>query len=85
MAPSPFPVDPSDVPADAVRVVKRTLLRHSPVDPMDDDLARLLVAMMIAVLSEPSADPGTVETAAGIVSEYTAVTGATVTIELLEP
>ena len=36
----------------AVRVVKRTLLRHSPVDPMDDELARLLVRLLITVLAE---------------------------------
>lgn len=77
-APGPFPVDPADVPPEAVRVVQRTLLRHDlPEDPADEDLARLLVAMVIAVLSEPAADPGA---AAGLVSRYAAETGATVVI-----
>lgn len=74
-----FPVDLAAVPAEAVRVVRRTLLRHSPVDPMDEDLARLLVALLIGVLSEPQG-AGTVEAAAGLVSEYTAATGAAVAI-----
>lgn len=45
-----FPVDPADVPVDAVRALKRTMIRHG--QPVDDDLARLLVAMVIAALSE---------------------------------
>jgi hypothetical protein len=50
----PFPVDPADVPAGAVRVVKRTLLRNSrrgDPDPFDDELARVLVAVVIAALA----------------------------------
>lgn len=50
---SPFPVAPADVPAAAIRAVKRTLLRndHPGVeDPMDDELARLIVAVVIAAL-----------------------------------
>jgi hypothetical protein len=50
---NPFPVAPADVPAAAVRAVKRTLLRseHPGVeDPMDDELARLVVAVVIAAL-----------------------------------
>jgi hypothetical protein len=38
--------------------VKRTLLRNSHLgveDPMDDDLARLVVAVVIAALHEPTA------------------------------
>jgi len=52
-ATSPFPVAPADVPAAAVRAVKRTLLRndHPGIeDPMDDELARLVVAVVIAAL-----------------------------------
>lgn len=55
---SPFPVEPADVPSAAVRAVKRTLLRHpdpAVEDPMDDGLARLIVAVVIAALSEPEA------------------------------
>lgn len=51
-----FPVEPADVPEHAVAVMKRTLLRKAPMvaaDPMDDDLARYIVAMTIAALSEP--------------------------------
>jgi len=52
---NPFPVAPADVPAGAVRAVKRTLLRsgHPGIeDPMDDDLARLVVAVVIAALHD---------------------------------
>lgn len=49
----PFPVAPEDVPDAAVRAVKRTLLRNGPCDPMDDELARLVVAVVIASLSQP--------------------------------
>ena len=50
---NPFPVAPADVPVAAVRAVKRTLLRHDHPgieDPMDDELARLVVAVVIAAL-----------------------------------
>jgi hypothetical protein len=79
-APFPFPVDPEDVPPDAVLVVKRTILRHADRGPYDDDLARLIVAGVIAILSEPDADPVTVEAAAAAVSELTAATGVVVAI-----
>jgi len=49
----PFPVAPADVPASAVRAVKRTLLRSGYPgieDPTDDELARLIVAVVIAAL-----------------------------------
>ncbi|TVZ05066.1 hypothetical protein EAS64_10620 [Trebonia kvetii] len=52
---SPFPVAPADVPAAAVSAVKRTLLRneHRVIeDPMDDELARLVVAVVIAALRD---------------------------------
>ena len=52
---NPFPVAPDEVPADAVRAVKRTLLRsgHPGIeDPMDDELARLIVAVVIAALHD---------------------------------
>lgn len=52
---NPLPVAPSDVPAGAVRAVKRTLLRsaHPGIeDPMDDELARLVVAIVIAALHD---------------------------------
>jgi hypothetical protein len=52
---NPFPVAPADVPTGAVRAVKRTLLRsgHPGIeDPMDDDLARLIVAVVIAALHD---------------------------------
>jgi len=48
-------VAPADVPASAVRAVKRTLLRsgHQGIqDPMDDELARLVVAVVIAALHD---------------------------------
>jgi hypothetical protein len=57
---NPFPVAPADVPAGAVRAVKRTLLRSGYPgieDPMDDDLARLIVAVVIAALHD-EARPG---------------------------
>lgn len=75
---SPFPVDPADVPAEAVRYVKRTMLRYPDRDPLDDDLARLLVAGVIAVLMN---DRETVEAAAVLVSGYTLATGAVVAIQ----
>ena len=50
----PFPVDPADVPADAVRAVRRTLLRNSQ-DGDDEELARLVVAVVIAALAKPGA------------------------------
>lgn len=78
--PFPFPVDPADVPPDAVLVVKRTILRHADRGPYDDDLARLIVAGVIAILAEPEADLETVEAAAAVVSEFTAATGAVVAI-----
>jgi hypothetical protein len=80
-AEAPFPVDPADVPDDAVRVVKRTILRHADRGPYDDDLARLIVAGVIAILSEPEADPATVKAAAAAVSEITAATGAVVVVQ----
>ena len=52
---NPLPVAPADVPASAVRAVKRTLLRsgHPGIeDPMDDELARLVVAVVIAALHD---------------------------------
>jgi hypothetical protein len=75
-----IPVDPVDVPEDAVRYVRRTMLRHSDREPLDDDLARMIVAGVIAILAEPEADPATVEAAAAVISEITAATGAVVTI-----
>lgn len=57
---NPFPVAPADVPVAAVRAVKRTLLRrdHPGIeDPMDDELARLVVAVVIAALHN-GATPG---------------------------
>jgi hypothetical protein len=80
-AASPFPVDPADVPDDAVRFVKRTLLRHPGREPFDDYLARVMVAGLIAILAEPGADRETVEAAGALVSEYTAATGAVVTVQ----
>jgi len=75
---SPFPVDPADVPEDAVRYVKRTMLRYPDRDPLDDDLARLIVAGVIAVLAE---DGAAAEAAAVLVSAYTLATGAVVAIQ----
>jgi hypothetical protein len=77
----PFPVDPADVPGDAVRYVKRTIFRHADHEPYDDDLARLIVAGVIAILAEPEADRETVEAAAAVVSEITAATGLVVAIQ----
>jgi hypothetical protein len=50
-----FPVDPADVPPEAVRAVRRTLLRHEP-DGEDEDLARLIVAVVIAALKVDADD-----------------------------
>jgi hypothetical protein len=75
-----FPVDPADVPDGAVRVVKRTILRHADRGPLDDYLARMIVAGVIAILAEPEADRETVEAAAAVVSEITAATGVEVAI-----
>jgi hypothetical protein len=76
-----IPVDPDDVPEDAVRYVRRTMLRHSDREPLDDDLARMIVAGVIAILAEPEADTATIEAAAAVVSEFTAATGAVVAIQ----
>lgn len=46
-----FPVQPEDVPEDAVRAVKRTLLRNTG-DAFDDYQARVIVAVVIAALAE---------------------------------
>ena len=55
ITPPPFPVAPADVPANAVRALMRTMLRHG--QPVDEDLARLLVAMVIAALRQAAEDP----------------------------
>jgi ribosomal protein L10 len=60
----------------AVRVVKRTLLRHSPVDPMDDELARLLVRVLVTVLAEG----GHPEKAAEVGAAFAEATGLDVVI-----
>lgn len=73
----PFPIDPADVPAGLVLALKRTLLRNSPPDPMDDDLARLLAAVVFAWL----ADNGAADAVAVLVPEYTQATGDVVVIE----
>lgn len=80
-APFSFSVDPADVPADCVRVVKRTILRHADCGPLDDDLARMIVAGVITILAEPAAGRGTVEAAAAVVSELTAATGSVVVLQ----
>lgn len=82
-AQAPFPVDPADVPPEAVRYVRRTILRHAGREPMDDYLARVIVAGVIAILAEPEADRETVELGAAVVSELAAVTGATVVVQAL--
>ena len=74
---SPFPVDPADVPPQAVSYVKHTMLRYCDSGPLDDDVARVIVAGVIAVL----ADGAAVEAAAVLISEYTAATGAVVAIQ----
>ena len=76
-----FPVLPDDVPEDAVRYVKHRLFRHMDRSPLDDDVARWIVAGVIAILADPEADRETVETAAVLVSELTAATGAVVAIQ----
>lgn len=58
---SPFPVDPADVSCYTVRVMKRTLLRHADriaADPMDDEIARLIVARLIAALHRADGGAG---------------------------
>lgn len=64
-----------------MRYVRRTMLRYCDRDPLDDDLARVIVAGVIAILAEPGADPETVELGAAVVSEIAAVTGATVVLQ----
>jgi hypothetical protein len=78
---SSFPVDPADVPQDAVRVVKRTILRHADRGPLDDYLARMIVAGVIAILAGPEADRETVELGAAVVSELAARTGDVVVLQ----
>jgi hypothetical protein len=75
---SPFPVDPADVPDQAVAYVKRTILRHADCFPLDDDVARLIVAGVIAVLAE---DQARLDDVAVLVSGYTAATGAVVAVQ----
>jgi hypothetical protein len=75
---SPFPVDPADVPDQAVAYVKRTILRHADRWPLDDDVARLIVAGVIAVLAE---DRARLDEVALLVSEYTLATGAVVAVQ----
>jgi hypothetical protein len=60
----PFPVAPDDVPVAAVRALKRTMIRHG--QPVDDDLARLLVAMVIAPLGPRAASPGEPQAGLGV-------------------
>lgn len=50
----PFPVSPEDVPEGAWRAVMRTLLRGSG-DPMDEDVARRVVAVVIGWLAADKA------------------------------
>jgi len=57
------------------------MLRYSDRGPLDDDLARLIVAGVIAILAEAEADRETVEAAAAAVSELTAATGLVVAIQ----
>jgi hypothetical protein len=75
---SPFPVDPADVSAEAVQYVKRTLLRHADRFPLDDYVARIIVAGVIAVLAE---DRGHLDEVAVLVSEYTLATGDVVAVQ----
>jgi hypothetical protein len=77
-----FPVAPEDVPEDAVLAVKNTLFRHLDRDPRDDDLARLVVAAVIAMLTE---DREAVEAAGEFISELTRATGAEVVIQARSP
>jgi hypothetical protein len=58
MAALPFPMSPGEVPDDAVRYVKRRLLRHADRSPLDDDAARWIVAGVIAILADPEAETG---------------------------
>jgi hypothetical protein len=75
-----FPVAPEDVPGEAVNAVKRTLLRHADRGPLDDDLARLVVAAVIAMLAE---DGETLEAAGELISELALATGAEVVMQAL--
>lgn len=75
---APFPVDPADVPPEAVAYVKRTILRHADRWPLDDYVARVIVAGVIAVLAD---DQAAMEGVAVLVSEYTLATGAVVAIQ----
>lgn len=82
--PAVFPLAPDEVPEDAVTYVKHRLFRHADRSPLDEDVARWIVAGVIAILAEPGADRETVETAADVVSEFTAATGAVVTIQAVQ-
>lgn len=46
---APFPVDPADVPSEAVTFLQRQLVRHGP--EVDDYEARVMIAGLIAVLA----------------------------------
>ena len=48
-----FPVDPADVPPEAVTFLQRQLVRHGP--EVDDYEARVMIAGLIAVLAPAEA------------------------------
>ena len=50
----PFPVDPADVPPEAVTFLQRQLVRHGP--EVDDYEARVMIAGLIAVLAPAPAE-----------------------------
>lgn len=81
MAVLPFPVPPDEVPEEAVRYVKRRLLRAAGRSPLDDDVARWIVAGVIAILADPAADAVDAETAAALLAEFAAESDAVVVIQ----
>lgn len=52
---APFPIEPADVPGDAVRAVRYTALRHPGLDLWDEDDARLIAAVVFAWLADNGA------------------------------
>lgn len=53
----PFRVRPADVPPEAVRFVRRTLLRNTSDAPADDELAAVIVAGLMTILPATATAP----------------------------
>jgi hypothetical protein len=56
----PFPVEPADVPREAVNVMKRTLLHHADAiaaDPLDEETARTITWVLMNWLARNAPAP----------------------------